>query len=252
MDCEHPDLIEFLQDQSYEELIKKQLVKQTPCTVEAYVLEGFDLASRDIGSFSDPYLKITVGSKSYDTRDNYFLDEPNPKFNQRFEFGCDFPGAAPMVVEAYDFDDLFGDDLIGRTVVDLDDRFFSPDWQAMEEKPIEWRQIYHESTSLSQGVIKMWVEIEANDKETKKAQKAWDVTPEPILDYQLRLSVFGTEGLPNVDAEGCTDAYIVAYIDDKDKRETDTHYRCSTGKASFNYRLLFDIKAPRKGYLLVV
>lgn len=74
-----------------------------------------------------------------------------------------------MIVEAYDFDDLFGDDLIGRTVVDLDDRFFSPDWQAMEEKPIEWRQIYHESTSLSQGVIKMWVEIEANDKEAKKA-----------------------------------------------------------------------------------
>lgn len=44
-----------------------------------------------------------------------------------------------MIVEAFDFDDLFGDDLIGRTVVDLDDRFFSPDWQAMEEKPIEWR-----------------------------------------------------------------------------------------------------------------
>jgi len=128
MDCEHPDLIEFLQDQSYEEMIKQQLLRQTSCTVEAYILEGFDLASRDIGSFSDPYLKITCGERSYNTRDEYLLDEPNPKFNKRFEFGCDFPGAPPMIVEAYDFDDLFGDDLIGRTIVDLDDRFFSPDW----------------------------------------------------------------------------------------------------------------------------
>lgn len=44
-----------------------------------------------------------------------------------------------MVIEAYDFDDLFGDDLIGKTVVDLDDRFFSGDWQALDEKPIEYR-----------------------------------------------------------------------------------------------------------------
>lgn len=109
-------------------MIKKQLLRQTPCTVEAYVLEGFDLASRDIGSFSDPYLKISVGERSYNTRDEYKLDEPNPKFNKRFEFAADFPGAPPMIVEAYDYDDLFGDDLIGRTVVDLDDRFFSPDW----------------------------------------------------------------------------------------------------------------------------
>jgi len=32
------------------------------------------------------------------------------------------------VIKAYDFDDLFGDDLIGKTVIDLDDRFFNPIW----------------------------------------------------------------------------------------------------------------------------
>lgn len=36
------------------------------------------------------------------------------------------------------------------------------------------------------------------------------------------------------------------YIDDEDKKTTDTHYRCQNGEASFNYRLLFDVKAPRK------
>lgn len=88
------------------------------------------------------------------------LDEPNPKFNKLFEFSGSFPGSAPLVIEAYDFDDLFGDDLIGKTSIDLDDRFFSGDWQALEEKPIEYRQIYHHSTTLSQGVITCWLEIE--------------------------------------------------------------------------------------------
>lgn len=46
-----------------------------------------------------------------------------------YEFDAEFPGAPPLVIKAYDYDDLFGDDLIGKTTIDLDDRFFCPDWQ---------------------------------------------------------------------------------------------------------------------------
>jgi len=38
-----------------------------------------------------------------------------------------------------DFDDLFGDDLIGETVIDLEDRYFSSEWQSIKNKPIEYR-----------------------------------------------------------------------------------------------------------------
>ena len=38
------------------------------------------------------------------------LDEPNPKFFKLYEFEADFPGAAPLTIKAYDYDDLFGDD----------------------------------------------------------------------------------------------------------------------------------------------
>ena len=54
---------------------------------------------------------------------------------------------------------LFGDDLIGRTIIDLDDRWFCPDWKSIEYKPIEHRELYHPSTALSQGVITCWVDI---------------------------------------------------------------------------------------------
>lgn len=59
---------------------------------------------------------------------------------------AEFPGAPPIVIKAYDYDDLFGDDLIGTTIIDLDDRFFCPEWQQIEDKPVEYRSLYHPSS----------------------------------------------------------------------------------------------------------
>ena len=70
--------------------------------------------------------------------------------------------------------------------------------------------------------------------------------PEPKKDYQLRLSIFGTQNVPMEDLEGTSDVFVRAWINEKDKRETDTHWRCSDGSPSFNYRLLFDVQAPKK------
>lgn len=81
--------------------------------------------------------------------DNYQNDEPNPKFMKRLDFTVDFPGAPPLEIEAYDYDLLFGDDLIGKTTIDLDDRFFNPKWQALDEKPIETRELYHMSSKMN-------------------------------------------------------------------------------------------------------
>ena len=164
MNIDDDRLLEFFKDASYDEVIKKQLLSKTACKIELYVLEGFDFASRDIGSLSDPYLLVRCGNREFSERDNYVLDEANPKFYKLFEFTGEFPGVPMIEIEAYDYDDLFGDDLIGKTSIDLDDRFFNGDWQSIEEKPIEYRQIYHESTSLSQGVITCWLEIEPSNK----------------------------------------------------------------------------------------
>jgi len=38
------------------------------------MLEGYDFASRDIGSLSDPYLIIQCGEKTINERDNYQTD----------------------------------------------------------------------------------------------------------------------------------------------------------------------------------
>jgi Ca2+-dependent lipid-binding protein len=107
--------------------------------VRLYMIEGFDLASRDLGSESDPYLKIKCGNKLYDERDNYAMDERNPKFHKMFDFNSMFPGCPMLFIDAYDYDDLFGDDLIGSTFIDLEDRYFLPEWRCIKNKPVEYR-----------------------------------------------------------------------------------------------------------------
>jgi hypothetical protein len=56
-----------------------------------------------------------------------------------FQFDVSFPGAPSIKIEAFDYDDLFGDDLIGTTFIDMDERYFSEIWQRLKEKPIEFR-----------------------------------------------------------------------------------------------------------------
>jgi hypothetical protein len=43
---------------------------------------------------------------------------------------------------------MFGDELIGRTKIDMDDRYFNYKWQDMEEKPIETRKIMNPSSKF--------------------------------------------------------------------------------------------------------
>ena len=103
------------------------------------MISAYDLASRDNGSFSDPYLIMSLGNKTYNERDIYQLDEPNPDFHKYYDFEAVFPGCPPLNINVMDYDDIFGDDSIGTTSVDLEDRFFSPEWQSIKNKPIEFR-----------------------------------------------------------------------------------------------------------------
>lgn len=89
-------------------------------------------------------------------------------------------------------------------------------------------------------MITCWLEIEPSNKQTK-IQKVWDIAPEPVKEYQIRLSVLDTKNVPCEDYEGVSDIFIRSYVDDFDKKDTDTHFRCSSGAGSFNWRIMFDV-----------
>ena len=64
-------LATFMLENAYEDMIGKMMISKTKALVRVYFIEGFDFSQRDVGSFSDPYLKVTCGKKSYSDRDNY-------------------------------------------------------------------------------------------------------------------------------------------------------------------------------------
>lgn len=144
----HLEITKHLSNMQTEETLKRMLLAQTKCIVRLYVISAYDLSSRDNGSPSDPYLYLTLGNKIYNEKENYILDEPNPDFYKSYDFEATFPGCPPLNLSIFDYDDLFGDDLIGETKIDLEDRFFSPDWQSCKYKPIEYRQLFHSSSSI--------------------------------------------------------------------------------------------------------
>ncbi len=168
---------------------------------------------------------IKLGDKIYNEQENYQLDEPNPNFHKRYDFEAYFPGCPLLVIKVYDYDDLFGDDLIGETKIDLEDRYFSADWQKIVDKPIEFRQIYHPSSKLSQGVLKLWVEIIPANFVDNAA--LYDISPRSAETFEVRVCVFDTIDIKMMDEEGTSDAYIRGFFDSKEEaKETDTHFRC--------------------------
>jgi len=99
-----------------------------------------------------------------------------------------------------------------------------------------------------QGWISLWVEV--FEKKDRSKIKKWDISPPPVVDLEMRLIVWETEDIPMMDVEGTSDIYVVAYVDDKAKQSTDVHFRCQTGKGSFNWRVVLPISAPRQNNLL--
>jgi hypothetical protein len=165
-----------------------------------------------------------------------------------FEFHATFPGCSKLKIQMWDRDRVFGDDYIGETLVDLEDRFFSPEWQSIKNKPIEYRQLYHKSTKVSQGIIKCWIEIIPDDSLNKVPK--WNITPRPPTQFQVRLVVWETKDVKIMDWEGTSDIYCRAYFDSNKSKRTDIHYRSMDGRGSFNYRLLFDIDHPSNRHYL--
>ncbi len=59
--CGHIDIAKHIADLESEDTLKRSLMGDKKCVVRLYMVSGYDLASRDNGGFSDPYLIISCG-----------------------------------------------------------------------------------------------------------------------------------------------------------------------------------------------
>ncbi|XP_034158677.2 myoferlin [Pangasianodon hypophthalmus] len=95
------------------------------CVVRIYVLRCIDLQPKDNNGLCDPYLKITLGKKTIEDRDNYKPNTLNPEFGRMFELSCFLPQDKDLKISVYDFDLLSRDEKVGDTVIDLENRLLS-------------------------------------------------------------------------------------------------------------------------------
>ncbi|XP_031416619.1 myoferlin isoform X1 [Clupea harengus] len=95
------------------------------CLVRIYVVRGVDLQPKDNNGRCDPYIKLALGRKTVDDRDNYLPNTTNPTFGRMFEMSCFLPQDKDLKISVYDYDLLTRDEKVGETVIDLENRFLS-------------------------------------------------------------------------------------------------------------------------------
>ena len=146
-------------------------------------------------------------------------------------------------MQVWDHDIIKKDDLIGETIIDLENRYFSKKWRVLEQKPIETRILRQPISSMPRGKIRLWVELiplNAIDKKIK-----WYIEPKPHLEFEIRVVVWECSNVPARDKEGTSDIYIIGKIGEQ-QFQTDTHLRSADGYGSFNWRMVWRVMLPIK------
>lgn len=221
--------------------------------VRVYVLRASSLQSKDSNGYSDPYLRLKLGKDIISDRANYKKKPLSPEFYKMFSFNAVLPGPSQLEVAVWDHD-LITDDLIGKTTIDLEDRWFHRDWQRIGQghpklaeaggclKPVEYRHLYTDKRSTSQGFVQLWVDI-------MTAQQA-ALTPPVSIDppaprrFEVRVIIWRGEGIVDQDYSEINDYFVKVWMEGGKSETTDVHWRCSNGKPCWNWRLKLPVEFP--------
>jgi len=164
-----------------------------------------------------------------------------PEYFQRYDFLIDIPSASSLEVEVWHHNQLLRDELLGKTIIDLEERHFNPDWRKKYPiKPIEYRNLLNEDSKGTYGKLSMWVDLEpVQDK-----LPIYEIAPVEKLECELRAIVWEAKEFEHNDTTTqSSDLFIRGSIGGKEFQDTDTHWR-ARAKASFNWRYKFKMSLP--------
>ena len=89
--------------------------------------------------------------KFFNLRNEFIHATLAPDFWTSCQLRATIPGDS-LFVEVYDHDSVSSDELIGVTRVDLENRIFCQEWQAMGTKPLEQRTLWVDNSSFPQVI----------------------------------------------------------------------------------------------------
>lgn len=133
-----------------------------------------------------------------------------------YELKATLPGVSQLHVQFWDKDNYVSDDLIGETVIDLENRFFSKIWRNLPYAPIETRDLFIPTSLISRGRVQLFLEM-IPCKAVAMLKDVWQIAPKPAQEYELRVVVWECEDVPAMDVEDCSDLFVTAVVGDDRK-----------------------------------
>lgn len=117
---ENPENYRFFREDTIPPAIEQYI------TVRVYFVQGINIRSMDAYGYSDSYIKMEYGTQSISDRAHYIPNQTNPIYGRRFQLNGVIPREHLLKISIFDRDEACcGDDLIGTTIVDLEDRLKS-------------------------------------------------------------------------------------------------------------------------------
>ena len=198
-------------------------------------------------SYSDPYLRVTLGNNELGSRDAHLTDVLDAPFYRVFEIPkVRLPDDNRLIIECWDWD-WDGDELIGRTEIALMDRTSSPTWaETMQSRPpLERRSLYSPLSRRPQGHLEMWVDILTPEAAAEHPEPI-DIAPPQPTEWELRVICWQgqlyQEYLEDADHSGLVDMYgAFKFGNGSNWQHTETHARALAGQGSFNWRFKWPV-----------
>lgn len=177
----------------------------------------------------------------------------NGEINSTYEIDLVWPDTFFLIIEIYHLESSYGitsEKFIGKTVIDLEKRYFHPSYEnklknhkKFKQIPIENRTIFDENGKMSQGAIRMWLEI--IPKKRKDDFIITSLSAQIMEKYELRMVIWNTNDIPRID--GSVNIQVkVSMFDGKNDivQETDTHNKSKDGVGEFNWRIVIPFYFP--------
>ena len=226
------------------------LRNQTSVAVRLYVIRAMALQPKDFGGTSDPYVVASLAGRQIKDIEHMHQKTLDPEIFRRYDFDTKLPGPSALKIGIWDYNKYQSHELIGETMIDLEDRWFHPDWVKIEKKktPLEVRPLYLYKGSekgVPQGLVQLWVDI-MNVAEAQKYKPIDIEGPEKKI-VEVRIVCYRAMDIPLVDGD-VVDAYMRFWMEGSSHRvyETDTHLRCKDCCPAWNWRIKFDMELPIK------
>ena len=229
--------------------IKEQLytIKPKKMICRLYILSAENLYTKYDDHICNPYFKIQFhGINDLIYKSEVITNTFNPQFYKTIDdIHVMLPILSTLQITLYD-QGLYKDIEIGHTNIDLDDRYFSSQWNSLLLKPIEYRSLYKKGSNIAKGTISLILDLLTIEQANEIP--AMIISKPIIYQMELRIVIWDVINIliDDITPEQCNPMIKIDLLtyNNKLSYNTDIHNHAKNGIAHYNYRIKFILTLP--------